>query len=542
MIKMNQKQDVIIRYFRKNESIRAITRATGLHRKTVTKYVKEYEINERNLIESRLASKGELISALVEAPSYKLRKNKKRKATSAIISRINELLNLNKIHRGQGRRKQQLKMIDIHEDLISRGHEISYTSVCNLIKELSEKHQEAYIRQEYKLGEECEFDWGEVKLKIAGVDRVYQFAIFTTCAGNYRYGRLFEKQDTASFQSAHAYFFQKIGGVFKKMTYDNMRVVVKKFVGRTEKKPTDGLLKLSMYYLFAFRFCNVRSGNEKGHVERSVEYLRRKIFGKRIEFLSLEAANQYLENECDKLNFKKIPYGATKSATEILKEERKFLIEAKPFFEVAEIEQLKVDKYSTISYQTCRYSVPEKYVGKCVTVRIYPSVLKISYNDENISEHKRLHGKTEWSLKIDHYIKTLKRKPGALRGSLALKQTPSQHQLIYDKYYKTDAKGFIELLDYIKKNELKINEIQEIINQLEPIKEGDIITDKIERICEKKKEEKIKSKDPTDLKFSEIEPNEIEKSSLEQLKEVAKLFNTQTESEEKTKIKEAVAA
>ncbi len=129
-----------------------------------------------------------------------------------------------------------------------------------------------------------------------------------------------------------------------------------------------------------------------------------------------------------------------------------------------------------------------------------------------------------------------------MRGSLALKQTPSQHQLIYDKYYKTDAKGFIELLDYIKKNELKINEIQEIINQLEPIKKGDIITDKIERICEKNMEEKIKSKDPTDLKFSEIEPNEIEKSSLEQLKEVAKLFNTQTESEEKTKIKEEVAA
>ena len=538
---MNQKQDVIIRYFRKNESIRAITRATDLHRKTVTKYVKEYEIKERNLIESKLASKGELISALVETPSYKPRKSQKRKTTPAIISRINELLDLNKNHREQGRRKQQLKMIDIHEDLISLGHEICYTSVCNLIKELSEKHQAAYIRQEYELGEECEFDWGEVKLKIAGVDTVYQFAIFTTCAGNYRYGRLFEKQDTASFQSAHAYFFQKIGGVFKKMTYDNMRVVVKKFVGRTKKEPTDGLLKLSAYYLFDFRFCNVRSGNEKGHVERSVEYLRRKIFGKRIEFSSLEEANEYLENECDKLNLK-TPYGATKSATEFLEDEQKILIEAKPFFEVAEIEQLKVDKYSTISYQTCRYSVPEKYVNKCVTVRIYPSILKISYNDEKICEHKRLHGKTEWSLKIEHYIKTLKRKPGALSGSLALKQITTQHLQIYDKYYKTEAKGFIELLDYMKKNELEIKEIQEVINQLEPIKEGDIITDKIERICEKNKEEKSKKEIIVELKISEIETNEIKKSSLNQLKDATKLFETQTESKEKTMLKEEVAA
>ena len=33
-----------------------------------------------------------------------------------------------------------------------------------------------------------------------------------------------------------------------------------------------------MYYQFGFRFCNVRKGNEKGHVERSVEYIRRKAF------------------------------------------------------------------------------------------------------------------------------------------------------------------------------------------------------------------------------------------------------------------------
>ncbi len=89
---------------------------------------------------------------------------------------------------------------------------------------------------------------------------------------------------------------------------------------------------------------------------------------------------------------------------------------------------------------------------------------------------------------------------------------------------------------------MKIIKIQKVINQLEPIKEGDIITDKIKRICEKNKEEKIKSQHPRGLKVSEIETNEIEKSSLEQLKEAAKLFNTQTESEEKPKIKGGVAA
>jgi len=49
-----------------------------------------------------------------------------------------------------------------------------------------------------------------------------------------------------------------------------------------------------MYYQFAFRFCNVRKGNEKGHVERSVEYIRRKAFSVLDEFEDLPSANTHL--------------------------------------------------------------------------------------------------------------------------------------------------------------------------------------------------------------------------------------------------------
>jgi len=87
------------------------------------------------------------------------------------------------------------------------------------------------------------------------------------------------------------------------MVYDNMRVAVKRFVG-TEKEPTDGLLKLSLYYGFHFRFCNVRRGNEKGHVERSVEVIRRKAFAFRVTFETIEAANQYLYEICEIRNRK----------------------------------------------------------------------------------------------------------------------------------------------------------------------------------------------------------------------------------------------
>lgn len=71
-----------------------------------------------------------------------------------------------------------------------------------------------------------------------------------------------------------------------------MKVAVKRFVG-DEKESTEGLLQLSVYYGFEFRFCNARSGNEKGHVERTVEVARRKAFAFRDTFETLEEDNDF---------------------------------------------------------------------------------------------------------------------------------------------------------------------------------------------------------------------------------------------------------
>jgi transposase len=493
---MNEKHEIIIRYFTDGKSIRDITRLTGFHRKTVTKYIHEHKKQLRELLRTNASASSKDISSLIKEPRYKHRITPKRKVTPEIMDRIGELLKINEENRKNGLYKQQLKMIDIHEDLKSQGYDIGYTTVCGLIKELSDQPKEAFIRQSYELGRDCEFDWGDVTLRINGELKKYQLAVFTSCAGNYRYSRLFEKQDTASFQEAHAWFFQKIGGVFKRLIYDNMKVAVKRFVGHNIKEPTKGLLQLSMYYHFNFRFCNVRKGNEKGHVERSVEVVRRKSLTKKIDFESLASANEYLEKENDKLN-NKVPVGAKQSPSEILESEQEYLLPLMPFFSASKIEQLKVDKYSTISFDTNRYSIPDQYVGRCMTVRIYPNKLKISYNDENLCEHERLTSRYDWQLDINHYLRTLERKPGALSGSLALKQMKAGNsdekkmREIYDKYYRQAGKEFVKLLQYIKEKEsncprhVKIKEIDNIIKGLGFIKSGEILTDKIITICEK---------------------------------------------------------
>ena len=59
-----------------------------------------------------------------------------------------------------------------------------------------------------------------------------------------------------------------------------------------------------MYYGFKYRFCNVARGNEKGHVEKGIEFVRRKAFSIKMDFDSVEEANIHLKEKLLELNSK----------------------------------------------------------------------------------------------------------------------------------------------------------------------------------------------------------------------------------------------
>ncbi|MGP8328774.1 MAG: IS21 family transposase [Methanosarcinaceae archaeon] len=497
---MQKKQNVILNFYRNGESIRKISRDLGISRITVKKYIREYDAKLKELHQTGPQNNHELIDGIVEKPKYNTENRGKRKLTTEIISEVKQYLESNKQKRQSGQRKQQLKKIDIHELLKEKGCQIGYTSICNLVRDLEKEVAEAFIRQTYAAGDICEFDWGEVKIDISKGIEKYQLAVFTSAFSNNRYARLFKHQDTSSFQQSHAYFFQKVEGVYKTLVYDNMKVVVKKFIGPNEKEATDGLLKLSLYYNFSFRFCNVRKGNEKGHVERSVEYVRRKAFAKRDSFTSLAAANEYLEQVCDTLNKKPQKANENKTALDLLKAEQAYLYPVKPFFECGEEFTLKADKYSTVSYKTCRYSVPENNVGKLVNVKVYPEKIICSDDNSNICHHTRLHGLHEWSIKIAHYTQTLKRKPGALKGSLAMSQIDSRLHKIYETYYVNREKDFIDIIEYVKQPLVTIEKIESSIKQLQPCRAEDVTIDKIKILCERED----KSQNPQNNQADEI--------------------------------------
>ena len=496
MIKLIEKQKIIISHFQKGKSQRQIAREMGINRRTITKYVKDYEGKKAQLADSKgNANKEELISDIVADPRYDTSSRKKVKLTDEIKGKIKFYLRENETKRAEGKTKQQKKKIDIFEALKEEGFDIGYTTTCNTIRKINKEAKEAYIRQEYVLGEVCEFDWGEVKLNIAGKKKTLQMSVFAAARGDYRSGDLYYNQKTEAFLDTHASFFEEVGGVYKEMVYDNARVQVARFVGRSEKEPTEALLKLSIYYGFRFRFTNTYKAHEKGHVERSVEYIRRKIFSKRDTFQSVEEARQYFKRELLKLNTK--PRKDAMIACEVLEKEREYLLPLPPRYDTARITEGRADKYSCITIDGNHYSVPDHLVGKFVFIKIYPDLINCYHDEKKIASHNRRYGRKKWSININHYLRTLKLKPGALKRSTAFSQIKPGLKVIYQKYYRGKEKHFIELLQLVAMHGLI--SVKQAITLLEKVNPFGVNTEKIRTILERKDDAGSKIIHPSDI-------------------------------------------
>ncbi len=512
---MSTKQKIILLRYRDGHSERRIARELRINRETVRRYLAEYEKARQKLSEAEKEDEV-LIEELVKVPKYDSSNRDSKKFTEEISKEVDRLLQLNEEKRSRGIHKQVMKKIDILEHLQELGYDIGYTSVCHHINKKLTARKEAFIRQVYSPGDVCEFDWGEVKLEIGGQLRTLYMAVFTPAMSNYRYAVLFHRQDTAAFLQAHVLFFEHIGGVFHTMVYDNMRVAIRKFVGPSEKEPTEALLKLSTYYQFHFRFCNVASGNEKGHVERNVEFIRRKAFCKRDRFPTLDGSNVWLLGTCNRLNIRYNRDNQGKRPIDMLEVEKIALYPAPPRFDCGQMEQCKVDKYSVITYATNRYSVPDHLVGKMVDVKVYPENMHCYHENQKICEHERQYSRHGWYINLDHYLYTLNRKPGALAGSQALVSAPEQVKHIFEKYFVHVPKDFVELLIFLKDHDFSFDKVNGAIETLKGTCPHDISLDKIQALCMQKNITYTHQENPDD---------QILQQSRAQLEELSLLLN-----------------
>jgi len=448
------------------KSARAIARELHINRKTVDRYVSEYRRCAQNIKDP-----DDLTEVLGSKPKYDTSNRQCRVVKGKLKEFIDECIETNKNRIALGLRKQLIKKTIIHEELLNRGFKVSYSTVCSYIRRVKaistterKSSSEAFIRQRYIPGENVEFDWGEVKLRIRGRFFRFYIAVFAFSYSNGRWAYLFRHQDTLAFMESHRNFFRDIHGQPSKMIYDNMKVAVKEFVG-DEKHPTEALCRMSSFYGFDYRFCNIRSGNEKGHVEKSVEYIRDRAFTLAIDFDSIDSAQQHLSKTCEILNEKESSIYTRDKSTKLQKDIdalKQYVGEMGCF----ELLKYKVDKWSTISVKNNHYSVPDNLVNKEVDVRLYSEKIVVKYNGQKVATHEKLLGSGDWSIKLEHYLNTMSRKPGSIGHSEALHQAPKEIQQLYQSQFKGHNKEFVMMLQYAYENGFEYNDIILAYNNL----------------------------------------------------------------------------
>ncbi len=464
MIDMIEKQQIILGYFRQGKSKKQLARELGISPHTVRRYIRKYR--EEIGIEATDSDHVLPSTGVVEPPRYDSSNRAKRKLTEQVRRCIDGYLEANELKRSQGKAKQQMLGTDIHQALIKQGYDISHRTVCRYIRQVKQRRREIYIRQHYRPGQSTQFDWAEVKLTIGEANKRMMLAVFTSSYSNHRWAQLFYRQDMSSFLQSHVNYFTSVGAVASEVVYDNMRVAVRKFtLKNADKEPTEDLLKLSTFYQFDYRFCNAGRGNEKGHVERSVEYLRRKAFAPRDTFDTLEQANAYLIDTCHQLNSVPVK-GKTQSIADEFDQEIKHMKAAPGVYETAQWQSLRLDKYGCIRVDTNYYSVPEQSTGAFVNVKIYPDRIDL-YADDNqlLDSHERRHTRHSYYLKLDHYLTTLLTKPGALAGSLSLHQADHDIKHLFRLYFKDQAKEFVLILLDLKKEKYSIDQLKNAVDQ-----------------------------------------------------------------------------
>ncbi len=279
---------------------------------------------------------------------------------------------------------------------------------------------EILVPIEHPCGEEFQVDWGEVTINLNHQPTKVMIFCVRSAYSKATFVRAYQRDDMASFMDAHVWLFQTLGGVPRRLAYDNLSTAVVSVGKRGARTLTSKFIELRSHYLFATRFCNVAAGNEKGHVENSVKRAERTYLTPVPSVTSMEQLNEHLRVSAD-ADLVRQCKETHKSYGVLLEEERPtFLpLPLSPFIAALSRSQ-KTDRQSTVTSGGSRYSVPVHYACLPVVVRTFYDRVEVLCKNEIIATHARIEpGK--WSLHIEHYLPVLERKPGLLDSGIPFK-------------------------------------------------------------------------------------------------------------------------
>lgn len=357
---------------RKGWSKTAIAKETGFDRKTISKYLK----------------------------NGKIPKSSPRKKRGSKLDPFKPYL-LQRIQEGT------TNCVVLLEEIEAMGYEGKSTILQDFIKPFrAEPKRQATVRFETPPGRQAQVDWAEElgEYEVDGQKKMIYAFIMTLGYSRMKYIEFTTNMKMETLMRCHMNAFSYFNGIPAQILYDNMKSVVIKHSPveiRFNRKFEDFLA----YYGVVPKACKPYRAQTKGKVERLVQYLKGNFFQRRLGF-TLEDLNYQVRLWLDNTANKK-PNGTTKEPPVLRwQKEQPFLQAwgAKPLFPISYWEVREVSKDCMISYRGNKYSVPHRFVGYQLKIRLSDeNELEIFNEQECVIRYPLAQGKAKTVMTPSHY-------------------------------------------------------------------------------------------------------------------------------------------
>jgi transposase len=353
-----------------------------------------------------------------QPPGYRLARARPQPKLGPYLARIEQILKEDT----QMPRKQRHTAKRIFERLREAGYAGGYTAVKEAVRRHQATRQEVFVPLAHRPGE-AQVDFGQALVKMSGRLRKVAFFVMSLPYSDAAFVMAFERECTETFWAGHVQAFEFLGGVPRKITYDNTRVAVAQIIGGgKERKLTQGFLQLKSHHLFDHRFCRVERANEKGVVEGMVKYTRLNYFVPVPQVRDFEALNAHLRQRCQEDLGRRLR-GQAGTKAQLLEEERKvFLPLPAARFEACRKVSTTASSLSLVRFDRNDYSVPVAWAHHPIVAKGYCERVALYAQGRCVAEHRRIWEEEQVSFEPLHYLALLERKPGALDHARPLAQ------------------------------------------------------------------------------------------------------------------------
>jgi transposase len=247
-----------------------------------------------------------------------------------------------------------------------------------------------YRRLTSLAAEEAQVDWGAFgSIRIGRGVRPLSGFVMVLSYSRAVFALFTIDQTLESFLRGHVEAFQTWPGVPRTLVYDNLRSAVLERAG-TAIRFHPRLLELAGHYHFAPRPCTPGRGNEKGKVERQIQYLRHAFFAART-FVDVDDLNaQFQRWRDDTAHQRPHPEQRDRTIAEALAEEQPRLLPlpAHPF-ETEVMRTVVSGKTPYVRFDRNSYSIPHTHVRRPLTLLASPTTVRVIAGADELARHPR---------------------------------------------------------------------------------------------------------------------------------------------------------